>query len=221
MKKVSGHYPAGGHAFDQIFRDLSGGLEAGAIALGEVAEGGRVFAGEEGGFASESVNPKIAAPAPHIRSQLLHRRFHADPFGPSRDFSDSLLKRIQGLGRHNALSLRAGSKAEPQKFPLLRRKNPSRIQCSRKRTVPRAPNRFNPHKGRVRRRRQRLRSNAPIESAPAQHSSARYHFTRRGTSEWVLAFIVPSPVLGAQPPPSASGASFARRWKHGAWNTRL
>src|SRR5580700_11757837 len=125
------------------------GLEAGAIALGEVAEGGRVFAGEEGGFASESVNPKIAAPAPHIRSQLLHRRFHADPFGPSRDFSASLLKRIQGLGRHNALNLRAGSKAEPQKFPLLRRKNPSRIQCSRKRTVPRAPNRFNPHKGRV------------------------------------------------------------------------
>jgi len=63
---------------------------------------------------------KIAAPAPHIRSQFLHRRLHADALGPSRDLPDSLLKPIQGLGRNHALDLWTRCKAEPEKLPLLR-----------------------------------------------------------------------------------------------------
>ena len=42
---------------------------------------------------------EIAAPARHVRSQLLHRRFHADALGPSRDLPDSPLESIQSLRR--------------------------------------------------------------------------------------------------------------------------
>src|ERR1022692_4251493 len=63
---------------------------------------------------------EIAAPAPHIRSQFLHRRLHADAFCPSRDLPDSSLKPIQGLWRNDALDLWASRKAEPEKLPFLR-----------------------------------------------------------------------------------------------------
>src|SRR5713226_3057949 len=46
---------------------------------------------------------EIAAPAPHIRSQFLHRRLHADAFGPSRNLPDSLLEPIHGLRRYDTL----------------------------------------------------------------------------------------------------------------------
>ena len=36
---------------------------------------------------------------------------------PSRDLPDSLLKRIQGFWRNNALDLRTSGKAEPEKLP--------------------------------------------------------------------------------------------------------
>src|SRR5450759_4079092 len=63
---------------------------------------------------------EIAAPAPHIRCQFLHRRLQADAFCPSRDLPDSSLKPIHGLRRNHALDLRTSRKAESQKLPLLR-----------------------------------------------------------------------------------------------------
>src|ERR1017187_1370588 len=63
---------------------------------------------------------EIAAPAPHVRSQFLHRRLHADTFCPSRDLPDSPPKPIQGLRCNNPPDLRTSSKAEPEKLPFLR-----------------------------------------------------------------------------------------------------
>src|ERR1017187_5749760 len=63
---------------------------------------------------------EIAAPAPHVRSQFLHRRLHADTFCPSRDLPDSPTKPIQGLWCNNPPDLRTSSKAEPEKLPFLR-----------------------------------------------------------------------------------------------------
>src|SRR6185437_9691154 len=63
---------------------------------------------------------EIAAPTPHIWSQLLHRRFHADALGPSRDLPDSPLEPIQCLRRDDAPDLRTGAEAEPEKLPFLR-----------------------------------------------------------------------------------------------------
>src|SRR5262249_25256208 len=63
---------------------------------------------------------EIAAPTPHVRGEFLHRGFDADTLGPSRDFPDSLLKPIQGLGRNDALDLRTRCEAEPEKLSLLR-----------------------------------------------------------------------------------------------------
>src|SRR4029077_7123942 len=63
---------------------------------------------------------EIAAPTPHIRSQFLHRRLHADTLGPARDLPDSLLEPIQSFRRNDALDLRTDRKAESKKFPFLR-----------------------------------------------------------------------------------------------------
>ena len=52
-----------GHAFDQVFLDLSAGVQVGAVALGEVQEVGGVFARQDGGFAGESVDGAVAAGA--------------------------------------------------------------------------------------------------------------------------------------------------------------
>src|ERR1019366_8642519 len=58
-----------------------------------------------------------------------------------------------------------------------------------------SPTRLNTHRCRVRRKRQRPRSNAPIESAPARFSRPCPGFIHRGTSDWVIAFIVREPAL--------------------------
>src|SRR6266436_4188790 len=42
---------------------------------------------------------EIAAPTPHIRSQLFHYRLHAGALGPSRDVPDSLLEPVQRFRR--------------------------------------------------------------------------------------------------------------------------
>src|SRR6266567_3027520 len=63
---------------------------------------------------------EVVSPAHHIASQLFHCGLDADTLGPSHDLPDSLLKAVQGLGRYDALDLRAGAKAEPEKLSLLR-----------------------------------------------------------------------------------------------------
>jgi hypothetical protein len=57
---------------------------------------------------------------------------------------------------------------------------------------PKPQTRFNTHRCRVRRKRQRPRSNAPIEGAPARTSRLPRGLLRRGTSDWVIAFPKPS-----------------------------
>jgi len=52
-----------GHALEQVFLGLSLGVQFVAVAFGEVAEIGGVFAGQDGGFAGESVDGAVAAGA--------------------------------------------------------------------------------------------------------------------------------------------------------------
>jgi hypothetical protein len=63
---------------------------------------------------------EVAAPAPHIRNQLLQRRCYADALCSSRDLSDSLLKPMQGLWRDGAPDLWTSGEAKPEKLSLLR-----------------------------------------------------------------------------------------------------
>ena len=53
---------------------------------------------------------KIATPAPHVRSELRYRRFHADAFGPTRGVSDSVLKPLQSFWRDSVLQESSGFK---------------------------------------------------------------------------------------------------------------
>src|SRR5262249_48689805 len=55
---------------------------------------------------------EIAAPAPHIGDQFLHRRLHADALCPSRDLPNSCLKPIQSLRRNGTLDLCTGRKGK-------------------------------------------------------------------------------------------------------------
>src|SRR5438034_6429429 len=48
---------------------------------------------------------EIAAPAPEIGSQFRDCRFHADAFGPSRGFPDSVLKPLHSFRCNHALNL--------------------------------------------------------------------------------------------------------------------
>src|SRR5258707_2805798 len=63
---------------------------------------------------------EIAAPAPHIRGQLLHCRLDADALGPSRDLPDSLLEPFQRFRRDRAPGVWTGRKAEPKELAFLR-----------------------------------------------------------------------------------------------------
>jgi len=63
---------------------------------------------------------EIASPAPEIGSQFRDCRFHADAFGPSRGFPDSMLKPFQSLRRNHALNLWTGTKAKSEELPFLR-----------------------------------------------------------------------------------------------------
>src|SRR6202171_5731989 len=63
---------------------------------------------------------EIAAPAPHIRSQLFHCRLDADALGPSRGISDSLLEPCQRFRRDRALDAWPSREAEPEELPFLR-----------------------------------------------------------------------------------------------------
>src|ERR1700704_2558269 len=63
---------------------------------------------------------EIAAPTPHIRSQLFHYRLHAGALGLSRDVPDSLLEPVQRFRRDRALDVRTSRKAEPEELPFLR-----------------------------------------------------------------------------------------------------
>ena len=63
---------------------------------------------------------EIAAPAPEIGSQFRDCRFHADAFGPSRGFPDSVLKPLQSFRRNHALNLWTGTKAKSEELSFLR-----------------------------------------------------------------------------------------------------
>ncbi len=63
---------------------------------------------------------EIAAPAPEIGSQFRDCRFHADAFGPSRGFPDSVLKPLQSFRRNHALNLWTGAKAKSEELSFLR-----------------------------------------------------------------------------------------------------
>jgi len=64
-----------------------------------------------------------------------------------------------------------------------RRMPPSALAILANCPSPEPQSRFNTHRPRVRRKRQRLRSNAPIESAPAQNFSPVRGLIHRGTSD--------------------------------------
>jgi hypothetical protein len=68
-----------------------------------------------------------------------------------------------------------------------RRNKPLRTPSRGKRTVPRVPTRFNTHKGRARRKRQPLRSNAPIETGPANTHPRDTTSHAGAVPNWVLA----------------------------------
>src|ERR1019366_4651825 len=61
---------------------------------------------------------EIATPAPQIGGQLRYGRLDADALCPSRDLPNSCFKPVYGLGRNDALDLRAGTKAEPEELSL-------------------------------------------------------------------------------------------------------
>jgi hypothetical protein len=63
---------------------------------------------------------EIAAPAPEIGSQFRDCRFHADAFGPSRGFPDSVLKSLQSFRRNHGLNLWTGAKAKSEELSFLR-----------------------------------------------------------------------------------------------------
>src|SRR6202521_2899767 len=77
-------------------------------------------ASESDQFLGRFAKAEIAAPAPHIRGQLLHCRLDADALGPSRDLPDSLFEPLQRFRRNRALDLRTSRKAEPEELPFLR-----------------------------------------------------------------------------------------------------
>src|SRR5258705_12507400 len=64
--------------------------------------------------------PEVAAPAPHIRSQLGHHLVQARALGVSGDLSNPFLKPFDSLRRDLAPNFRLGRETESEKFPLLR-----------------------------------------------------------------------------------------------------
>src|SRR6516162_7998961 len=62
----------------------------------------------------------IAAPAPHVRGQLVHCRLDTDALGPARGLPDSPLEPVQRFRRNRALDLRTVREAEPEELPFLR-----------------------------------------------------------------------------------------------------
>src|SRR5271155_3464299 len=77
-------------------------------------------ASESNQFLGRFAEAEIAAPATHIRGQLLHCRLDADALGPSRDVPDSLPEPVQRFRRDRALDVRPSRKAEPEELPFLR-----------------------------------------------------------------------------------------------------
>src|SRR2546428_589748 len=63
---------------------------------------------------------EIATPAPHIRSELRHRRLQAHAFGLSGDFPNPFLKPLHSLRRNSAPNLGTVGETESEKLPLLR-----------------------------------------------------------------------------------------------------
>src|SRR5207244_12216478 len=63
---------------------------------------------------------EIAAPASHVRGQLVHCRLDAHAVGPSRDLPDSSLEPFQRFRRNRAPDVRTGRKAEPKELPFQR-----------------------------------------------------------------------------------------------------
>src|SRR6266850_2845917 len=64
--------------------------------------------------------PEVAAPAPHIRSQHLHRPRQAHALGLLRDFSNPFLKPLDSLRRDRPPNHGAIGKTESKKLPHLR-----------------------------------------------------------------------------------------------------
>src|SRR4029077_5202666 len=63
---------------------------------------------------------EVAAPAPHIWDQFLHRRIDADALCTSCNLSDSPLKTDQGFWRDCSPDLWSVCEAESEELPLLR-----------------------------------------------------------------------------------------------------
>ena len=59
---------------------------------------------------------EIAAPAPHIRGQIVHCRLDADALGPSRDVPDSRLNRSSDFGAIVRLISGPAVKLNPRNF---------------------------------------------------------------------------------------------------------
>src|SRR6266487_4675410 len=63
---------------------------------------------------------EIATPAPHIRSELRHRRLQAHAFGLPCDFPNPFLKPLHSLRRNPSPNHGTVGETESEKLPLLR-----------------------------------------------------------------------------------------------------
>src|SRR5690242_14763850 len=97
--------------------ELPGDGEVFSIAAKERHEAAAEPNGEVNQHLGSFAETKIAAPASHVRSQILYRLLDTNALGSSSDFSDSSLEPVQGLRCDDSLDVWASCKAETEKLP--------------------------------------------------------------------------------------------------------
>jgi len=75
-----------------------------------------------GGFAEA----EVAAPAPHVSSQLFYRRLDTNALGPSSDFPDSSLEPLSG-GAQAGVDLREGDPDAQNPQEIARHSQPEEV----------------------------------------------------------------------------------------------